>query len=126
MPERADKLVEFVRAHTAMDYELTVVDNGSDKVPPSKYSNVWIPKNRDTLGGWFSGFHFSTGDLVWFLSTSTEFVETKVDILQEMTKHLDRDTVCVCSNWQGAKAAGLMRGSYWFYDSRTSPKRQAE
>mgnify|MGYP001161931019 CR=1 FL=1 len=36
---------------------------------------------------------------------------------------LDQDFI---ANWQGAKAAGLMRGSYWFYDSRTSPKRQAE
>ena len=28
--------------------------------------------------------------------------------------------------WRDAKAAGLPRGSYWFYDSRVSPKRQAE
>jgi len=30
------------------------------------------------------------------------------------------------SYWQKAKTAGLPRGSYWFYDSRTNPKRQAE
>lgn len=30
------------------------------------------------------------------------------------------------ANWRGAKAAGLPRGSYWFYDSRIDPKRQAE
>jgi GH25 family lysozyme M1 (1,4-beta-N-acetylmuramidase)/uncharacterized protein YgiM (DUF1202 family) len=29
-------------------------------------------------------------------------------------------------NWPAAKAAGLPRGSYWFYDSRIDPKRQAE
>ena len=29
-------------------------------------------------------------------------------------------------NWHEAKLAGLPRGSYWFYDSRTNPKRQAE
>lgn len=29
-------------------------------------------------------------------------------------------------NWSKAKAAGLPRGSYWFYDSRNSPKSQAE
>jgi GH25 family lysozyme M1 (1,4-beta-N-acetylmuramidase)/uncharacterized protein YgiM (DUF1202 family) len=29
-------------------------------------------------------------------------------------------------NWREAKLAGLPRGSYWFYDSRTEPKRQAE
>ncbi len=30
------------------------------------------------------------------------------------------------ASWQGAKASGLLRGSYWFYDSRANPKRQAE
>jgi len=29
-------------------------------------------------------------------------------------------------NWRAAKVAGLPRGSYWFYDSRANPKRQAE
>lgn len=29
-------------------------------------------------------------------------------------------------NWQSAKDAGMSRGSYWFYDSRIPPKRQAE
>jgi GH25 family lysozyme M1 (1,4-beta-N-acetylmuramidase)/uncharacterized protein YraI len=29
-------------------------------------------------------------------------------------------------NWRAAKLAGLPRGSYWFYDSRANPKRQAE
>src|ERR1041385_5188526 len=29
-------------------------------------------------------------------------------------------------NWSHAKAAGLPRGSYWFYDSRGDPKQQAD
>lgn len=29
-------------------------------------------------------------------------------------------------NWAKAKAAGLPRGSYWFYDSRAEPKAQAD
>ena len=29
-------------------------------------------------------------------------------------------------SWRQAKLAGLPRGSYWFYDSRTEPKKQAE
>ena len=29
-------------------------------------------------------------------------------------------------NWREAKLAGMPRGSYWFYDSRADPKRQAE
>lgn len=30
------------------------------------------------------------------------------------------------TNWNNAKAAGLPRGSYWFYDSRSEPKSQAD
>ena len=29
-------------------------------------------------------------------------------------------------SWEAAKQAGLLRGSYWFYDSRVSPKVQAQ
>lgn len=29
-------------------------------------------------------------------------------------------------SWHNAKLAGLLRGSYWFFDSRADPKRQAE
>ena len=29
-------------------------------------------------------------------------------------------------NWSAARDAGMARGSYWFYDSRAEPKRQAE
>lgn len=29
-------------------------------------------------------------------------------------------------SWANAKEVGLLRGSYWFYDSRVNPKRQAE
>jgi|GEM_PF-1336650 len=36
---------------------------------------------------------------------------------------IDRD---LKANWRDAKSAGLPRGSYWFYDSRADPKRQAE
>jgi GH25 family lysozyme M1 (1,4-beta-N-acetylmuramidase)/uncharacterized protein YraI len=30
------------------------------------------------------------------------------------------------ANWRESKLAGLPRGSYWFYDSRADPKKQAE
>ena len=29
-------------------------------------------------------------------------------------------------SWKNAKTAGMARGSYWFYDSRAAPKKQAE
>jgi len=30
------------------------------------------------------------------------------------------------ANWRESKAAGMPRGSYWFYDSRVDPKKQAD
>lgn len=36
---------------------------------------------------------------------------------------IDEDVV---HNWQAAKEAGLKRGSYWFFDSRSSPEAQAD
>lgn len=30
------------------------------------------------------------------------------------------------TSWQNSKKAGLLRGCYWFYDSRATPKSQAE
>jgi lysozyme len=36
---------------------------------------------------------------------------------------MDRD---IKVNWSDAKDAGIPRGSYWFYDSRANPKRQAD
>jgi len=30
------------------------------------------------------------------------------------------------ANWRESKAVGLARGSYWYYDSRADPKKQAE
>lgn len=36
---------------------------------------------------------------------------------------LDRD---IDTNWHESKTVGLPRGSYWFFDSRADPKRQAE
>lgn len=113
MPEATDRHVEFIRSHTNIEHELIVVDNGSDLMPPSQYTNVWIPKNKDTLGGWYSGLNFSRGDAVWFLSTSTVFIDTNKDILFEMSSLLKGDTVCVCSNWQGARAVThLQHGTF--------------
>lgn len=36
---------------------------------------------------------------------------------------IDEDVI---ENWKSAKEAGLKRGSYWFYDSRSSPQSQAQ
>ena len=34
--------------------------------------------------------------------------------------------IAFTTSWLAAKEAGLQRGSYWFFDSRANPKRQAE
>jgi GH25 family lysozyme M1 (1,4-beta-N-acetylmuramidase) len=40
-------------------------------------------------------------------------------------QHLGADSDFIV-NWRDAKAAGLPRGSYWFYDSRADPRQQAD
>jgi hypothetical protein len=60
--------------------DVIVIDNGSDLVAPSKFTNLWLPKNRQTTGGWLAGLRFATsfGDkylAYWFIITSAEFNE---------------------------------------------------
>ncbi|HCR72170.1 MAG TPA: hypothetical protein DIW23_12050 [Anaerolineae bacterium] len=57
----------------------------------------------------------------------------RFDVMRQMTsaviiragQNLWKDRAFDIS-WKAAKDAGLARGSYWFYDSRVHPKRQAE
>lgn len=97
MPERTDALVEYIQAHAKAPYDLFVVDNGSDLVEPSKYTNVTIEKNCQTTCGWLAGLMAS--DTVaeynkepyfayWIMITSTEFVKESGDPLTPLVEFL--------------------------------------
>jgi hypothetical protein len=55
MPERTDALCEHLLTCTDWPLSLYIVDNGSDLVPPSRYTNVKIDGNIQTTGGWLAG-----------------------------------------------------------------------
>lgn len=65
------------------------------------------------------------------LKEVTEFIDFRVmrehspAVIIRAGQNLWED-ICFDISWKAAKEAGLHRGSYWFYDSRADPKRQAE
>jgi len=80
MPERADALAEHL-FKSEWPLDLYLVDNGSDLVEPAKHTNVRIPKNIQTTGGWLAGLSEAddTGKeylAYMFLITSTEILDT--------------------------------------------------
>jgi GT2 family glycosyltransferase len=94
MPERCDALVEHIHAHE--DCEVIVVDNGSDLVPPSKYTTMQITKNAQTTAGWNAGLRMAREakpDFYWILITSAEFTGTPV--LEGMLKCMELYSHCV-------------------------------
>ena len=93
MPERCDALCEHITEQVKWPYELIVVDNGSDLVPPSKYSNVFLEENKQTCGGWLAGFEYA--DFLeedffayWVMITSAEFPPDSGDVLTPLAQFL--------------------------------------
>ncbi len=82
MKERCNALVDHIAQFVVFPYRLFVIDNGSDLVEPSGHTNVWIPENIQTTGGWLAGLKEANKRgkkwfAYWFLITSTEFVDQK-------------------------------------------------
>lgn len=77
MPERTDALCRHLLESVDWTLSLFVVDNGSDLVPPSKYTTLRLPVNRQTTGGWLAGLEQAKMEGEWlgylFLITSAEF-----------------------------------------------------
>lgn len=104
MPERADALAEYIRAHCgSQDYELILVDNGSDLQPPAKATTLRLTNNVQTTNGWLMGLHYADALAAvrgtkffayWFLITSAEFVGD-ADPLAPMLDLLRRDPSAV-------------------------------
>lgn len=91
MPERADALAERV-LESQWPVNLYVIDNGSDLVEPSRYTNVRLKNNVQTTGGWFAGLRAADASGIdymayWFIITSAEYVDNK-DILTPMARFM--------------------------------------
>lgn len=91
MRERADALCEAIVKNVKWNYDLFVIDNGSDVIEPPWWSNVILLENVQTTGGWLAGLdaaHLNGSYFAyWFLITSAEYVGDS-DILSPMVQYL--------------------------------------
>jgi GT2 family glycosyltransferase len=99
MPERTDALVRYIRKRVkSYPVDVIVVDNASDLVKPSKFTNVYLSKNTQTTGGWLAGLDALNRQYFayWFLITSTEFAPLQsFDPLMPMVAKLKNDDQAV-------------------------------
>ncbi|MCG8588037.1 MAG: hypothetical protein MJE66_01990 [Proteobacteria bacterium] len=56
MPEMADYLAEYIGRNVRWPYDLIVVDNGSDKVAPSKHTTIHLSPNLGPNAAWQVAF----------------------------------------------------------------------
>ena len=101
MPERTNAIVEHIVFTINKDrhpYDFYVIDNGSDLVEPSKYTTVWLKKNRQTIGGFLAGVDTAVRSSIdyfayWFIITSAKFIDTDwrdpLSYLLQKLEHLD-------------------------------------
>jgi len=133
MPERTDALATHIRTNVKSQYELIIVDNGSDLIPPAKSTTLRLEKNVQTTNGWLMGLHYADAleaisgekfDAYWFLITSTELVTP--DPLTPMVETLENFEYVVgvhsmltkdsTTHWEHLKEWGKT----WFIDNISS------
>jgi len=98
MPERTDALCRRIIRTVKQLYQLFVVDNGSDLVPPSEYTNVYIEENCQTTGGFLAGINVARKlefDYYWLIITSTAFMDDERDPLGMLLPLMDDDVYAV-------------------------------
>ena len=132
MWEWADALVEHIYKTVKVPYELIFVDNGSDIVPPSKYTNYWIPKNVQMTRGFMQGVRFADSldedfFAYWLLITSCKFYKEydgvdymKVDPLELLLKVLIDDP----KTYAVQPALTFNEGSAWVNHHPPRPARK--
>lgn len=59
MPERADMMGDYLSKYVKWPIDFICVDNASDLVEPSRYTNVIRKENGQTTGGWLSGLQYA-------------------------------------------------------------------
>ena len=134
MFEWADELVEHIYKTVKVPYEIIFVDNGSDIVPPSKYTNYWIPENVQMIRGFMQGVRYadSLGEdffAYWLVTTSCKFYKEydgvdymKVDPLELLLKVLIDDPKAYAV--QSALTFNKGRGSAWRQHHEPRPARK--
>lgn len=106
MPWRADALIQYIIDHTESPFDLFVIDNGSDMVPPARYTTIWQKPNCQTVCAWLRGLAESDIEAAkrgepyfayWIMTTSAEFVEGSGDPLTPIIDffHANPDAVAM-------------------------------
>jgi glycosyltransferase involved in cell wall biosynthesis len=92
MPQMTDELVEHLREKIKIDYDLIVVDNGSDMAANPKSTTHRFEDNRRVTGGLNRCLYNAKGsDAVWLL-TNDSWIDNDVDPLQTMLSKIKEDT----------------------------------
>lgn len=136
MVEKADKLYEYLTKEIDYPIDIYLIDNGSDLMKPSKYSNVFIKKNCQTTRGWLRGLKEADKKpyryfAYMFLITSANFTRKSLDPIRSMVEILknDNDAVGVhpalsydsTTYWEHLKNRGTNRPRRtWFIDNIAS------
>jgi hypothetical protein len=97
MPERTDALMDYVLENAKAPCDFFVVDNGSDLVPASYRTNIWLAENCQTTCGWLKGLEEADKQAekngepyfaYWIMITSAEFVKESGDPLTPLVELL--------------------------------------
>lgn len=100
MNERADKIIETLNKTVKHPHDIYLIDNGSNKMEPSKHTTIRLTKNVQTTNGWLMGLHYADAIetvqkfkyfAYCFIITSTELVEMEKDIIGTMVKTMKND-----------------------------------
>lgn len=102
MPEATDAIASHIATHVSHPHDLIVVDNGSDICAPSGFTNVLLPDNVQTTGGWLAGLahadHLAASTpyfAYWFIITSMRFLPDAsalpIDPLSPLVNYLASD-----------------------------------
>ncbi len=96
MKESADALCDYISANVLWPYELIVVDNASDIMPPSRRTALAVTENIQTTAAWLLGLSYAEHlarkkhekfFAYWFLITSASFpADQHADMLTPVIK----------------------------------------
>jgi GT2 family glycosyltransferase len=132
MPERTNKIYQYLKLNVEYPIDIFIIDNGSDIVAPSIHTNVFIQKNVQTTGGWLRGLQEADKkgyDYLgyMFIITSMQFVPESLDPISSMVEAFDNPEVVgvhasltkdSTTAWNHLKNRGLSElRRTWFIDN---------
>lgn len=133
MPEAADKIYADLHDRGNDYFDLFLIDNGSDLMPPAAHTNVRIPRNCQTTGAFLHGIAAAnkTGRnyiAYCFMITSAEFtniigIEHAINVFEDYPSVVGYSpalTLDSTTAWKHMyKHTGLRAGKFWAGQRKT-------